>query len=192
MSHLEFRQSTEDVGAKNLRTNKDDGWKAMLQRIWRLSNVSCMCAKSLLSCLILCDPMDCSPPGSSVHGILQARTPEWVAYLFSRASSQPSIKSTSVMSLALSDMFFTISTTWETQVYVQTKKKGKNEYYWLSHPASQPKEEKGEALGPQAFVIGLWGSLKEGPELRPVQPPDIPICVRQGLPAQAPRNPAPP
>ena len=29
------------------------------------------------SCLILCDPMDCSPPGSSVHGLLQARIPEW-------------------------------------------------------------------------------------------------------------------
>ena len=31
------------------------------------------------SCLTLCNPMDCSPPGSSVHGILQARTLEWVA-----------------------------------------------------------------------------------------------------------------
>ena len=41
------------------------------------------------SCLTLCDPMDCSPPGSSVHGILQARTLEWVAVPFSRASSQP-------------------------------------------------------------------------------------------------------
>ena len=30
-------------------------------------------------CLTLCDPMDCSPPGSSVHGILQKRIPEWVA-----------------------------------------------------------------------------------------------------------------
>ena len=36
------------------------------------------------SCLTLCDPMDCSPPGSSVHGILQARTLEWVAIPFSR------------------------------------------------------------------------------------------------------------
>ena len=35
-------------------------------------------------CLILCDPMDCSWPGSSVHGILQARTLEWVAISFSR------------------------------------------------------------------------------------------------------------
>ena len=36
-------------------------------------------AKSLQSCLTLCDPMDGSPPGSSVHGILQARILEWVA-----------------------------------------------------------------------------------------------------------------
>ena len=35
------------------------------------------------------DPMDCSPPGSSVHGILQARILEWVAVPFSRGSSQP-------------------------------------------------------------------------------------------------------
>ena len=40
-------------------------------------------------CLTLCDPMDCSPPGSSVHGILQARMLEWVAIPFSRVSSRP-------------------------------------------------------------------------------------------------------
>ena len=41
------------------------------------------------SCLILCDPMDCSLPGSSIHGIFQARTMEWGAIAFSRGSSQP-------------------------------------------------------------------------------------------------------
>ena len=41
------------------------------------------------SCLTLCDPMNYSPPGSSVHGILQARILEWVAMLSSRGSSQP-------------------------------------------------------------------------------------------------------
>ena len=41
------------------------------------------------SCLTLCDPMDCSPPGSSIHGILQARVLEWVAIPFSRGSFQP-------------------------------------------------------------------------------------------------------
>ena len=41
------------------------------------------------SCLTLCDPMDGSPPGSSVHGILQARILEWVAIPSSRESSGP-------------------------------------------------------------------------------------------------------
>ena len=41
------------------------------------------------SCLILCNPTDCSPPGSSVHWILQARILEWVAISFSRGSSWP-------------------------------------------------------------------------------------------------------
>ena len=40
--------------------------------------------KSLQSCLTLSDPMDCSPPGSSVHGIFQARVVEWVATAFSK------------------------------------------------------------------------------------------------------------
>ena len=42
-------------------------------------------AKSLQSCLILCDPIDGTPPGSPIPGILQARTLEWVAICFSNA-----------------------------------------------------------------------------------------------------------
>ena len=42
-------------------------------------------AKSLQSCPTLCDPIDCSPPGSPVPGILQARIPEWAAISFSNA-----------------------------------------------------------------------------------------------------------
>ena len=48
-----------------------------------------MHAKSIQSCPILCDPMDYSPSGSSVHGILQARILESVAIPFSKGSSQP-------------------------------------------------------------------------------------------------------
>ena len=48
-----------------------------------------MCALLLQLCLTLCDPMDCSLPGSSVHGILQSRVLEWVAIPFFRGSSQP-------------------------------------------------------------------------------------------------------
>ena len=47
------------------------------------------CAESLRSCLTLCDPMDCSLSGSSVHGILQAKVLEWVAMPSSRGSSRP-------------------------------------------------------------------------------------------------------
>ena len=46
-----------------------------------------MHAKSLQLCLTLCDPVYCSPPGSSVHVILQARILEWVTMLFFRESS---------------------------------------------------------------------------------------------------------
>ena len=57
------------------------------------------------SCLSLCHPMDCSLPGSSVHGVLQARILEWVAISFSRWSSQPGIKPGF---LALQADFFTV------------------------------------------------------------------------------------
>ena len=48
----------------------------------------CMCSVAQ-SCPTFCDPMDCSPPGSSVHGILQARILEWVVIPFSKGSSPP-------------------------------------------------------------------------------------------------------
>ena len=51
------------------------------------------------SCLILCNPVDCSLPGSSVHGILQARILEWVAIPFSRGASQPRSPALQVYSL---------------------------------------------------------------------------------------------
>ena len=51
--------------------------------------LSCMHPKSLQLCLILSDPMDCSPPSSSVHGIFQASMFEWIVILSSRGSSWP-------------------------------------------------------------------------------------------------------
>ena len=82
------------------------------------------------SCPTLCDPIDCSLPGSSAHGILQARVLEWVAVSFSRRSSQPRDR-TWVSRIAgrhftiwaklmgqthvfcVAGRFFTTSTTWE-------------------------------------------------------------------------------
>ena len=66
-------------------------------------------------CPTLCDPMDCSLPGSSVHGILQVRILEWVAMPFSRRSYQPRDR-TQVSHIV--GRYFTIWTTWEAKVKV--------------------------------------------------------------------------
>ena len=64
------------------------------------------------SCPTLCDPMDCSLSGSSVHGIFQARVLEWIAISFSRGSSQVRDR-TQVSSIA--GVFFTTRVTREAQ-----------------------------------------------------------------------------
>ena len=81
----------------------------------RLFFVMCVCmrAKSLQSCLTLCNPMDCSPPGSSVHGISQARILEWVVTPSSGDLPDSGIELVSLSSPALADGFFTTNTTWE-------------------------------------------------------------------------------
>ena len=88
------------------------------------------------SCPTLCDPMDCSLPGSSVRGILQARILEWVAISFSRRSSQPRD---------------------QTQVSHITGR-----CYRLSHQGSQRREtaglnRQGSALAEKGYKIkALW------------------------------------
>ena len=60
------------------------------------------CCGLVISCVqLFCDPMDCSLPGSSVHGILQARILEWVAMPFPRGLPNPGIKPVSPVALAL-------------------------------------------------------------------------------------------
>ena len=72
-----------------------------------------VCILITQSCLIICDPMDCSPRGSSVHGIPQARILQWVAIPFSRGSSQPRDQ-TQVSRIA--GRFFTVWATREAHV----------------------------------------------------------------------------
>ena len=67
------------------------------------------------SCLTLCDPMDCSLLGSSVHGILQARMLEWVAMPFSRISSQ---LGDWIGIPCTTGRFFTHWATWEALKYI--------------------------------------------------------------------------
>ena len=78
------------------------GWlgKGLLKRY--------VCAQSLQSCLTLCNPMDYSLPGSSVHGISKARLLEWVAISFSRGSSWVS---------CIAGRFFTICATGESKLF---------------------------------------------------------------------------
>ena len=66
-----------------------------------------MCAKSIHLCPTLCDPIDCSPPASSIHGILQSRTLEWVAAPSSRGSSLSRNQTQVSMLPALASRFFT-------------------------------------------------------------------------------------
>ena len=80
------------------------------------SMCACMRAKSLQSCLTLCDPVDYSPPGFSVHGILQARVLEWVAMFSSKDLPDPGIKTASPVSPGLEGGLFTTSATWEAQM----------------------------------------------------------------------------
>ena len=61
-------------------------WQSQVLRTLCLTTVR---AKLLQSCLTLCDPVNCSPPGSSLHGILHVRLLKWVAISSSRESSQP-------------------------------------------------------------------------------------------------------
>ena len=78
----------------------------------------CICAKSFQSCPTICNPMDCSPPDSSIHGILQARILEWIAMPSSRESSQPRDGTWVFKSPAWVDGFFTASATWEAYIYI--------------------------------------------------------------------------
>ena len=82
---MKKRKENGIIGRRRKEERMEEGNKEQV----RIKNV-CVCiaaaaAKSLQSCLTLCDPIDSSPPGSPVPGILQARTLEWVTIPFSSA-----------------------------------------------------------------------------------------------------------
>ena len=90
----------------------------------RLAEKTCICVcvpkacvcKSLQSCPTLCDPMDCSLPGSTVNQVLQARILQWVAIPPPENLHEPGIESTYLTSPPLAGRFFITSTTWEAQL----------------------------------------------------------------------------
>ena len=78
-----------------------------------------MChAKSVQSSPTLCNPVDYSPPGSSVHGILHARILEWVAMPSSRASSQPGNRTHSSYVSCTGRWILYPCATWEAPSYL--------------------------------------------------------------------------
>ena len=84
--------------------------------MYTLSPICVLCAKWLQSCLTLCNPMDCSPPGSSVHGILQERILEWLPCPPRGDLPDPWIESMSLTSPALAGRETLPNATWETLI----------------------------------------------------------------------------
>ena len=102
-------------------------YRIILKRSERTLLCTCLRVKVLIAqlCLTLCHPMDCSPPCSSVHGILQARILEWVAMPSSRASFQPRDQT---QFSCIADRYFTI---WATRDFQVDKIKDTALILWL-------------------------------------------------------------
>ena len=100
-----------------------------------LGYLSMLCyAKSLQSCLTLCDPIDSSPPGSPVPGILQARTLEWVAISFSNAwkwKMKVKVKSLSRVRL--------LATPWTAAYQAPPSMGFSRQEYWSGMPLPSPR-----------------------------------------------------
>ena len=100
---------------------------------WVLRCTAAAAAKSLQSCLTLCDPRDGSPPGSTVPGILQARTLEWVAISFSNAWKwKNKMKSLSCIWL--------LATPWTAAYQAPPSMGVSRQEYWSGVPLPSPSE----------------------------------------------------
>ena len=88
-------------------------------------------AKSLQSCLTLCDPIDGSPSGSPIPGILQARTLEWVAISFSNAWKWKKVKSLSRVWL--------FATPWTAAYQAPPSMRFSRQEYWSGVPLPSPR-----------------------------------------------------
>ena len=99
----------------SLNFNVDRNYLGILVkcRFWLIWSSECVLVAQ--SCPTLCDPMDCSPPGSFVHGILQARIVAWVTIPFSRGSSRPTDQTHISCVSCIAGGFFTVWATREAQ-----------------------------------------------------------------------------
>ena len=122
-----------------------------------------MPAKSLQSCPTLCDPMDCSPPGSSVHGILQAGLLEWVAMPSSRGSSWPRDQTRISCGSCTAGVFFTAEplgklNLWSIHGYILTLAWWPAHQETTSHPPSAlPSSQiKSKHHHPSPGFFSMW------------------------------------
>ena len=120
-------------------------------------------AKSHQSCLTLCDPIDGSPPGSAIPGILQARTLEWVAISFSNAWKwKVKVQSLSCVWL--------LATPWTTAYQAPPSMGLSRQEYWSGVPLPSPKARyytvlKRESVSHSVISDSLWPDrhcLREG------------------------------
>ena len=108
-------------------------------------------AKSLQSCLTLCDPIDGSPPGSPVPGILQARTLEWVAISFSNARKWK-VKGKSLSCVRL------LATPWTAAYQAPPSMGFSRQEYWSGVPLPSPTKPSYISLNP--FICTEWSRRK--------------------------------
>ena len=139
---------------------------------------SCVCAKLLQLCPTLCAPMDCSPPGSSVHRILQARILEWVARPSSRGifqtqglnphlSMSPALQEGS-LPLAPAGKPCDLSLGWRLR-------------FWLLAPGGAEKGAREAAQEPQVppEIFALVCKCLQEPRVAPNRPrPAVPAVLR--------------
>ena len=99
--------------------------------LWLFKAAAAAAAKSLQSCPALCDPIDGSPPGSPIPGILQARTLEWVAISFSNAwKRKVKVKSLSRVQL--------LATSWTAAYQAPPSMGFSRQEYWSGLPLPSP------------------------------------------------------
>ena len=119
-----------------------------LKRILVIGFAAAVAAKSLQSCPTLCDPIDGSPPGSPVPGILQARTLEWVAIAFSNAGKwKDKVKSLSRVRL--------LATPWTTAHQAPPSMGFSRQEYWSGVPSPSPSLDLGP-LKSKMIVSSSW------------------------------------
>ena len=125
--------------------------------IWATREATAAAAKSLQSCLTLCNPIDGSPPGSPVLGILQARTLEWVAISFSNAWKWK-VKGKSLSRLWL------LATPWTAAYQAPPSMGFSRQDYWSGVPLPSPREATSKV---QIVCKVKWKSLSVSNSLQP-------------------------